>query len=155
MSPWYVPNVFYMITTPERQEPIVPCDLNYLFCKESGYVRTTSTFRIWPCGLFPITINLEFWSYRHLVGLLGRVIRPGSMMILKKKYTMYNLGRIGRNNYFIKNRINTARRCGLVVKSSWLHIQRAVFDSRHYQKKSSWSGKGSTQPHEYNWGATW
>jgi hypothetical protein len=28
------------------------------------------------------------------------------------------------------------------------------FDSRHY-KKSSGSGTGSTQPREYNWGATW
>jgi hypothetical protein len=25
----------------------------------------------------------------------------------------------------------------------------------HYQKKSSESGTGSTQPREYNWGATW
>jgi hypothetical protein len=29
------------------------------------------------------------------------------------------------------------------------------FDSLHYQKKSSGSGTGSTQPREYNWGATW
>jgi hypothetical protein len=27
------------------------------------------------------------------------------------------------------------RLCGLVVKSSWLQIRRAGFDSRHYQKK--------------------
>jgi hypothetical protein len=40
-------------------------------------------------------------------------------------------------------------------QSFWLQIQRPGFDSRHYQKKNSWSGTGSTQPHEYNWGATW
>jgi hypothetical protein len=41
-------------------------------------------------------------------------------------------------------------------QSSWLQIQTPGFDSRHYQKKkSSGSGTGSTQPREYNWGATW
>jgi hypothetical protein len=35
-------------------------------------------------------------------------------------------------------------------QSSWLQIQRPGFDSRHYQKKSSGSGMGSTQPREYN-----
>jgi hypothetical protein len=40
-------------------------------------------------------------------------------------------------------------------QSSWLQIRRPGFDSRHYQKKSSESGTGSTQPLEYNWGATW
>jgi hypothetical protein len=38
---------------------------------------------------------------------------------------------------------------------SWLQIRRPGFDSRHYQKKSSGSGTGSTQPREYNWVATW
>jgi hypothetical protein len=42
------------------------------------------------------------------------------------------------------------RLCGLVVKSSWLQIRRPGFDSQHYQKKSSGSGTGSTQPREYN-----
>jgi hypothetical protein len=40
-------------------------------------------------------------------------------------------------------------------QSSWLQIRRPGFDSRHYQKKSNGSGRGSTQPREYNWGATW
>jgi hypothetical protein len=47
-------------------------------------------------------------------------------------------------------------------QSSWLQIRRPGFDSRHYQifwkkksKTSSGSGTGSTQPREYNWGATW
>jgi hypothetical protein len=40
-------------------------------------------------------------------------------------------------------------------QSSWLQIRGPGFDSRHYQKKSSGSGTGSTQPREYNWGATW
>jgi hypothetical protein len=40
-------------------------------------------------------------------------------------------------------------------QSSWLQIRRPRFDSRHYQKKSSGSGTGSTQTREYNWGATW
>jgi hypothetical protein len=39
--------------------------------------------------------------------------------------------------------------------SSWLQIRRPGFDSRHYQQKSNGSGTGSTQPREYNWGATW
>jgi hypothetical protein len=46
-------------------------------------------------------------------------------------------------------------------QSSWLQIRRPGFDLRHYQifwkkkKNSSGSGTGSTQPREYNWGATW
>jgi hypothetical protein len=40
-------------------------------------------------------------------------------------------------------------------QSSWLQIRRPGLDSRHYPKKSSGSGTGSTQPREYNWGATW
>jgi hypothetical protein len=40
-------------------------------------------------------------------------------------------------------------------QSSWLQIRSAGFDSRHYQKKNCGSGTGSTQPREYNWGATW
>jgi hypothetical protein len=47
-------------------------------------------------------------------------------------------------------------------QSSWLQIRRPGFDSRHYQifwgggeEESSGSGTGSTQPCEYNWGATW
>jgi ribosomal protein L37E len=40
-------------------------------------------------------------------------------------------------------------------QSSWLQIRRPGFDSWNYQKKSSGSGMGSTQPREYNWGATW
>jgi hypothetical protein len=35
-------------------------------------------------------------------------------------------------------------------QSSWPQIQRPGFDSRHYQKKSSGSETGSTQPREYN-----
>jgi hypothetical protein len=35
-------------------------------------------------------------------------------------------------------------------QSSWLQIQRPGFDFQHYQKKSSGSGTGSTQPREYN-----
>jgi hypothetical protein len=40
-------------------------------------------------------------------------------------------------------------------QSSWIQIWRPGFDSRHYQKKNSGSGTESTQPREYNWGATW
>jgi hypothetical protein len=35
-------------------------------------------------------------------------------------------------------------------QSSWLQIRRPGFDYRQYQKKSSGSGTGSTQPREYN-----
>jgi hypothetical protein len=36
------------------------------------------------------------------------------------------------------------------AKNFWLQIRKPGFDSRHYQKKSSGSGTGSTQPREYN-----
>jgi cellulose synthase/poly-beta-1,6-N-acetylglucosamine synthase-like glycosyltransferase len=43
-----------------------------------------------------------------------------------------------------------------IIRSEFLITDpEAGFDSRHYQKKSSGSGRGSTQPREYNWGATW
>jgi hypothetical protein len=51
--------------------------------------------------------------------------------------------------------VNIDRLCDLVVNSSWLQIRRPGFDSRHYQEQSSGSGTGSTQPREYDWGATW
>jgi hypothetical protein len=40
-------------------------------------------------------------------------------------------------------------------QSSWPQIRSPGFVSPHYQKKISWSGTRSTQPREYNWGATW
>jgi hypothetical protein len=42
-------------------------------------------------------------------------------------------------------------------QSSWLQIQRSRvrFPARPDFLRSSVSGTGSTQPHEYNWGATW
>jgi hypothetical protein len=47
--------------------------------------------------------------------------------------------------------------CGLVVKSSWLHIQtsRVRFPELPYFMRSSESGTGSAQPCEYNSGASW
>jgi hypothetical protein len=47
------------------------------------------------------------------------------------------------------------RLCGLVVRVLDYRSRGPRFDSRALQKKSSWSGTGSTQPREYNWGATW
>jgi hypothetical protein len=41
-------------------------------------------------------------------------------------------------------------------QSSWLQIRRPGFLFPALpEKKSSGSGTGSTQPREYNWGATW
>jgi hypothetical protein len=42
-------------------------------------------------------------------------------------------------------------------QSSWLQIQKSGFDSRALPDflRSGRSGTGSTQPREYNWGATW
>jgi hypothetical protein len=47
------------------------------------------------------------------------------------------------------------RLCGLVVRVPGYKSRGPRFDSRALQKKSSGSGTGSTQPREYNWGATW
>jgi hypothetical protein len=45
------------------------------------------------------------------------------------------------------------RLCGLVVRVLGYRCRGPGFDSRALQ--SSGSGTGSTQPREYNWGATW
>jgi hypothetical protein len=47
------------------------------------------------------------------------------------------------------------RLCGLVVRVLDYRCRGPRFDSRALQKKSSGSGTKSTQPREYNWGATW
>jgi hypothetical protein len=47
------------------------------------------------------------------------------------------------------------RLCGLVVRVLYYRSTGPGFDSRALPKKSSGSGTGSTQPREYNWGATW
>jgi hypothetical protein len=47
------------------------------------------------------------------------------------------------------------RMYGLVVRVLYYRSRGPGFDSRALQKKSSGSGTGSTQPREYNWGATW
>jgi hypothetical protein len=49
------------------------------------------------------------------------------------------------------------RRSGLVVKNSWLQIQRSRvrFSGLPDFLRSSGSGTGSTQPREDNWGVTW
>jgi hypothetical protein len=48
------------------------------------------------------------------------------------------------------------RLCGLVVRVLGYRSGGSGFDSLHYQKKNiSGSGTGSTQPRDYNWGATW
>jgi hypothetical protein len=54
--------------------------------------------------------------------------------------------------------VRTDRLCGLVVRVLGYRSggPGSIFDSWHYQKKNcSGSGTGSTQPREYNWGATW
>jgi hypothetical protein len=50
----------------------------------------------------------------------------------------------GENNYIVCNKTMDH----LYGQSSWLQIRRPGFDSRHYQKKNSGSGTGSTQPEE-------
>jgi hypothetical protein len=47
------------------------------------------------------------------------------------------------------------RLCGLVVRVIDYRSSGPGFDSQALPKKSSGSGTGSTQPREYNWGATW
>jgi hypothetical protein len=47
------------------------------------------------------------------------------------------------------------RLCGIVVSVPGYRSGGPGLDSRALQKKNSGSGTGSTQPREYNWGATW
>jgi hypothetical protein len=60
-----------------------------------------------------------------------------------------------RINWTLNERSNPL--CGLVVRSSWLQIQssRVRFPALQEFLRSSGSGTVSTQPREYNWGATW
>jgi hypothetical protein len=47
------------------------------------------------------------------------------------------------------------RLCGLVVRVLGYRSGGPGSIPDTTRKKSSWSGTGSTQPREYNWGATW
>jgi hypothetical protein len=48
------------------------------------------------------------------------------------------------------------RLCALVVKSAWLEIHRFGFCSGATRFSEKYGSEtGSTQPREYNWGATW
>jgi hypothetical protein len=47
------------------------------------------------------------------------------------------------------------RLCGLVVRVLGYNPEARVRFPALPEKKSSGSGTGSTQPREYNWGATW
>jgi hypothetical protein len=61
-----------------------------------------------------------------------------------------------RNIDFINALCLLDRLCGIVIRVPGYRPGGPRFDSRALQeKKSSGSGTGSTQPREYNWGATW
>jgi hypothetical protein len=52
--------------------------------------------------------------------------------------------------YFYLSDTHFDRLCGLVVRVLGYRSGGPGFDYRHYQKKSSGSGTGFTQPREYN-----
>jgi hypothetical protein len=70
----------------------------------------------------------------------------------ERSETQKVLSRVARLSQYIFSTIYGASRPPLWSsgQSSWLQIRMPGFDSRHYQKKSSGSGTGSTQPREYN-----
>jgi hypothetical protein len=87
-------------------------------------------------------------------GLLSGAVNQGTFIW---SFRFYFRVQAARKNYFSSFSFNFSliKKMWSSGQSSWLQIRRPGFDYRHYKKKMSGSGTGSTQPREYNWGATW
>jgi hypothetical protein len=106
-----------------------------------------------------LTASVVWWSVHRILSQwnsLSQTTSPGSYILILSLGFLWN-----QTDYFPRNKY--IKFCIYLFwpllwssgQSSWLQIRKPGFDSRHYQKKSSGSGKGSSQPREYNWGATW
>jgi hypothetical protein len=141
-----------------------------------GFHKVLSKFlKSWATGGFSTKLQLpliHFASVEH-VGLIGNAsdlilgMVLGSNLVLYITYPVVSWFLLFSSGECLNITLKptTASLTILSIRpplwssgqSSWLQVRRSGvrFPGTTRKKKSSGSGTGSTQPHEYNWGATW
>jgi hypothetical protein len=130
--------VIHLITSDVMEEACSEASAAQQTLKNVAYKPAWKTGSL--CFHFPGNLN-KFLQVSNTVAGVPRAYSTG---ILYNRRILWNGDRMLRQEF-------------MKFKSSWLRIRRSRvrFLGTTRRKKSIGSGTGSTQPREYNWGATW